>query len=283
MNNSMCLSVCYHRFQGDTLQHHGIQGMKWGVRRYQPYPSDYVGKGKYVGKSSTTSGNKPTFREKVREYAKSGHALERASEYSDDRRRANRAERLQKRFVKNEERRVDKANKKYLISVDKLHSQELKVKNAEKDSKDYLKEQAKINKLSKNVEKNRTKLQEHEHKLKFEKKTQEALDKLQQELTNQIYASYATGRNRRPISKTTSKFFNDISDILSDIPVLPVISIYNVASTYGMRRVVQNAIEESNVLGKKLDDVIQQNLREEIQVQKMREAQAAAAASSAMR
>lgn len=34
----------------NELFHHGIKGQKWGVRRYQPYPKDYHGDGKFKGK-----------------------------------------------------------------------------------------------------------------------------------------------------------------------------------------------------------------------------------------
>lgn len=35
----------------NELYHHGILGMHWGIRRFQPYPKDYNGDGKEVGKA----------------------------------------------------------------------------------------------------------------------------------------------------------------------------------------------------------------------------------------
>lgn len=34
------------------LCHYGIAGMKWGIRRFQPYPKDYNGGGKVVGEAA---------------------------------------------------------------------------------------------------------------------------------------------------------------------------------------------------------------------------------------
>ena len=35
----------------NTIQHHGVKGMKWGVRRYQHYPKSGGPKGKFLGKT----------------------------------------------------------------------------------------------------------------------------------------------------------------------------------------------------------------------------------------
>lgn len=38
--------------RSSNLQHHGILGMHWGIRRFQPYPKGYRGNGKEVGKAA---------------------------------------------------------------------------------------------------------------------------------------------------------------------------------------------------------------------------------------
>lgn len=45
MKNRMILEAL-----NDELLHYGTEGMHWGIRRFQPYPSSYSGSGKFVGK-----------------------------------------------------------------------------------------------------------------------------------------------------------------------------------------------------------------------------------------
>lgn len=41
-------------FNKEDLLHYGVQGQRWGIRRYQDYPSWYTGNGRYIGQRSST-------------------------------------------------------------------------------------------------------------------------------------------------------------------------------------------------------------------------------------
>lgn len=55
MPNELTKHLCHSQFQDNELYHHGIIGMHWGIRRYQPYPKDYKGDGKFVGRKKDIS------------------------------------------------------------------------------------------------------------------------------------------------------------------------------------------------------------------------------------
>lgn len=42
-------------FDDQTIKHYGVKGMRWGVRRYQPYPKGYKGDGIEVGDAKKNS------------------------------------------------------------------------------------------------------------------------------------------------------------------------------------------------------------------------------------
>ena len=68
----------------ESLKHHGVLGQKWGVRRYQPYPEDYSGKGTYKGpkKGNTTYVSNKEYKKIKKNLKKDVKNLSLATDYS---------------------------------------------------------------------------------------------------------------------------------------------------------------------------------------------------------
>ena len=90
----------------NEIYHHGIIGMKWGVRRYQPYPKGYTGSGKEVGEAKGV---------RQRDTGISGYIRKKKQEKADAAAQKERNEQLRRAMEEEQKKRHHDADKERVL------------------------------------------------------------------------------------------------------------------------------------------------------------------------